>query len=285
MFAKGLLVALVCLFSVQNAQAAAGSECDVCRIVSDAVERVLVLNSTTTQTFQNVAQRLCLFLPAELKHTCQDSIRQLPTGLYRCMVQAVGMNSICSDPSVGLCKVPVHPLTRVKCTGMPAYQHTCAACKFTVGGLEHYMVHSIKESLKAAHGICVVRFQDPLEQKKCHALVDTQGETLLRTMVSRVDAEDFCCDVGVCERTPLFVKKIAPLSVEELEAEKAKLETPGPVTAMMKAEMEQKANETKAINAAKAAVEANIIKEAKANDDKAKIMEDVEKDAKAEVEK
>ena len=50
---------------------------------------------------------------------------------------------------------------------MPAYQHTCAACKFVVGGLEHYMAHSIPEALKAAHGICVVRFQDPLEQKKC----------------------------------------------------------------------------------------------------------------------
>lgn len=259
---------------------AAGSECEVCRIVSDAVERVLVLNSTTTQTFQGVASRLCLFLPSDLKHTCQDSIRQLPVGLYRCMVQAVGMNSICSDPSVGLCKVPVHPLTRVKCTNMPAYQHTCAACKFVVGGLEHYMINSMKESLKAAHGICVVRFQDPVEQKKCHSLLDTQGELLLRTMVSRVDAEDFCCDTGICERTPLFVKKIAPLTVEQAEAEREKANTPpGPVTAMMTAEAKAEANRTAAINAAKAEVEKKILKENKDTQDHLTKIQETEKEA------
>ena len=255
-----------------------GSECEVCRVVSDAVERVLVLNSTTTQSYQHVASKLCLFLPTELKHSCQDSIRQLPVGLYRCMVQAIGMNSICSDPSVGLCKVPVHPLTRVKCTGMPAYQHTCAACKFVVGGLEHYMAHAIPESLKAAHGICIVRFQDPLEQKKCHSLLDTQGELLIRTMVSRVDAEDFCCGTGICERTPLFVKKIAPLSPEEAEMNKQTDAVPGPVTAMMEADKIAEANRTKATQAAKAVLDAEVLKQAKANTDKNEKIKETEKE-------
>lgn len=283
MFRTFIVVAVlaVAFSSLSTPATAAGSECEVCRIVSDAVERVLVLNSTTTQTFQGVASRLCLFLPSDLKHTCQDSIRQLPVGLYRCMVQAIGMNSICSDPSVGLCKVPVHPLTRVKCTNMPAYQHTCAACKFVVGGLEHYMVNSMKESLKAAHGICVVRFQDPVEQKKCHSLLDTQGELLLRTMVSRVDAEDFCCDTGICERTPLFVKKIAPLTVEQAEAEREKANIPpGPVTAMMTAEAKAQANRTAAINAAKAEVESKILKENKDTKDHLEKVQETENEMK-----
>ena len=70
------------------------------------------------------------------------------------------------------------------------------------------MAHSIPEALKAAHGICIVRFQDPLEQKKCHSNCWTpKAKFFIRTMVSRVDAEDFCCGTGICERTPLFVKK------------------------------------------------------------------------------
>ena len=275
-----VLLSLICLFASVNSSLAAGSECEVCRVVSDAVERVLVLNSTTTQSYQKVASKLCLYLPSELKHSCQDSIRQLPVGLYRCMVQAIGMNSICSDPSVGLCKVPVHPLTRVQCTGMPAYQHTCAACKFVVGGMEHYMAHAVPEALKAAHGICVVRFQDPLEQKKCHSLLDTQGELLLRTMISRVDAEDFCCGTGICERTPLFVKKIAPLSPEEAEANRKTDSVPGPVTAMMEADKIAEANRTKAIEDAKKVLDAEVLKKAKENTDKSERIQETENEIK-----
>ena len=69
------------------------------------------------------------------------------------------------------------------------------------------MAHAIPESLKAAHGICIVRFQDPLEQKKCHSLLDTQGELLIRTMVSRVDAEDFAAALGYASAHHYLLKK------------------------------------------------------------------------------
>ena len=39
-----VILSLICLFASVNSSLAAGSECEVCRVVSDAVERVLVLN-------------------------------------------------------------------------------------------------------------------------------------------------------------------------------------------------------------------------------------------------
>lgn len=110
--------------------------------------------------------------------------------------------------------------------------------------------------------------------------MDTQGELLLRTMVSRVDAEDFCCGTGICERTPLFVKKIAPLSAEEAEANRKSDAIPGPVTAMMEADKIAEANRTKATEAAKAVLDAEVLKRAKENTDKSEKIKSTEHEIK-----
>ena len=135
--------------------------CKICRDVSDAVERVLVLNSTSAESsYSRVAQRLCGFLPEDLKHTCKDSVRQLPVNVYRCAVQEVRLNTICSDPAVGMCKTPYKPLAAVQCRDLPEAAHTCAACKFVVGGLSHYALSSIDQMVDTIKSVCMVRFRD-----------------------------------------------------------------------------------------------------------------------------
>jgi len=204
--------------------------CEICRAVSDAIERVLVLNSTSTDAYSGVAKRLCHYLPNDLKHTCQDSVRQLPQSLYRCAVQEINLNTICSDPEIGMCKVPTRPLTRVQCKNLPGYVHTCAACKFVMNGLEHYALDSLPSVTSSLQSVCAVRFRDTTERKQCEAFVQEQGETAVRVAVSRLDGQDFCCAAGICNQPPLYVNKVSPTKFASGSDTNP---PPGPVSAMM----------------------------------------------------
>ena len=187
-----------------------------------------MLNSTTTDTYTQVSRRLCHFLPEDLKHTCEDAVRQLPQSLYRCAVQEADLNTICSDPSVGMCKVPTRPLSRVQCKNLPGYVHTCAACKFVVGGLSHYMLESLDQMVASLESVCMVRFRDDTERKQCETFVREEGANAVRVAVSRLDAQDFCCAAGICIAPPLFVDKVRP---EQLAS--ADDPSVGPVSEMM----------------------------------------------------
>jgi hypothetical protein len=227
---RSIFTLLVAFGTTLTATHATDVNCEICRAISDAVERVLVLNSTSSDTYSGVAKRLCHFLPEDLKHTCQDSVRQLPQSLYRCAVQEVNLNTICSDPEVGMCKVPTRPLTRVQCKNLPGYTHTCAACKFVVGGLEHYALDSIPSVTASLQSVCSVRFRDPTERKQCETFVADQGETAVRVAVSRLNAQDFCCAAGICNQPPLYVDKISPTNFAHSSDTNP---PPGPVSAMM----------------------------------------------------
>ena len=218
------------LISTPLTASASDVNCEICRAVSDAVERVLVLNSTTSNTYTAVSQRLCHFLPEDLKHSCQDSVRQLPQSLYRCAVQEFKLHTICSDPEVGMCKVPTRSLTRVECKHLIGYTHTCAACKFIISGLEHYALDSLPSVITSLQSVCAIRFRDSTERKQCETFVGEQGETAVRVLVSRLDAQDFCCASGICNQPSLYVDKISPSSIAKASDTKP---PPGPVSAML----------------------------------------------------
>lgn len=234
--AAAYVVVAVALFLAALFPAASSNDvnCEVCRAVSDAVERVLVLNSTSTDTYGSVARHLCKYLPNDLRHTCEDSIRQLPQSMYRCLVQEASLNTVCSDPDVGICKVPTRPLTRVRCQHLDGYVHTCAACKFVVGGLEHYALSSLDDMVESLVGVCMVRFRNKVDLQQCEAFVRDTGASMIRVVASRIDAQDFCCAAGICDNPPLVVKKIAPHKFDVNDH----ANPPGPVTQMFDAQMQ-----------------------------------------------
>ena len=225
-----LKVVILILTSVAFQSSASDVNCEICRAVTDAVERVLVLNSTTSHSYTSVAKRLCHFLPEDLKHTCQDSVRQLPQSLYRCAVQEMKLHTLCSDPEVGMCTVPTRSLTRVECKHLTGYTHTCAACKFVISGLEHYALDSLPSVITSLKSVCAVRFRDETERKKCRGFIDEQGETASRVLISRLDSQDFCCASGICNQPSLYVDKISPSTIAKGSDTNP---PPGPVSAMI----------------------------------------------------
>ena len=189
-----------------------------------------MLNSTNTDSsYARVAQRLCNFLPEDLKHTCEDSVHQLPSSVYRCAVQEVRLNTICSDPAVGMCKTPYKPLAPVSCKDLPEATHTCAACKFVVGGLSHYALSSMDQMVSTVKSVCMVRFRDEVGRKLCEKFVEEEGENVLRVVVSRIDAQEFCCAAGICQTPPFVVDHVDPAQLA------MPVDAVGPVSEMMDA--------------------------------------------------
>lgn len=183
-------------------------ECDVCRKITDTVERVLVMNATTTKQFQTVAKKLCIYLPEDLKYACEMSVKRLPSSIFRCLIQEAEMHTICNDPDVGLCLAPSKALPSVKCNDlidgdMPA----CQACKFTVGSLEHYTSNDPADTLAAMAGVCAMHYGASSTAKKCEKLIESHGRKMLDLILKRIDSEDYCCSTGVCKPPPLYLDK------------------------------------------------------------------------------
>ena len=64
-----LFVALLCTSTQFQGAVASDVECEMCKKITDIVERVLVMNSTDDGSFRHVSKRMCMYLPADLVHT------------------------------------------------------------------------------------------------------------------------------------------------------------------------------------------------------------------------
>ena len=72
-----LLTAVVLLVSCAPSVDATGHDdvCDMCRRVTDTMERVLILNTTEgTGRFQGLTKKLCRYLPDNLRQTVRGVV-------------------------------------------------------------------------------------------------------------------------------------------------------------------------------------------------------------------
>lgn len=56
----------------------------------------------------------------------------------------------------------------------------------------------------------MVRFRDETGRKVCEKFVEEEGENMLRVVVSRIDAQEFCCTAGICQTPPFVVDHVDP---------------------------------------------------------------------------
>ena len=207
------LAIVMCVLVVPSVQT--DIECDMCRKVTDIVERVLVMNSTDDGSFRHISKKMCMYLPANLGHTCTEGVRKLDPAVFRCMIQELELHTVCSDPVIGLCRAPARPLGRVRCSGMEGDPFLCSSCKFVAGGMRTFSQVDMADTLASIRGICEFHFSDEASQKKCDVLVKLQGERIVKLLTKRFDAEDFCCDMGLCRNPPVYESSVPAISLPD----------------------------------------------------------------------
>jgi len=209
--------ALVCLCAVlmihgaTHAEAAA-VECEICNRVAGVVEGVLLKNATKTNTFQKVAAALCAHLPEPYMQTCKDAASRLNSDVYKCMIQEAQFGTLCSDSAVALCKASrgASFYTDIKCDAFEAEPLACAACEFSISGLQQYVNDTSRMIVRAStDDICKFHFPTPEDGQMCQVIMKGFGEVMLRTLVRRLDAADFCCGIGLCQSNDNEMKWIA----------------------------------------------------------------------------
>ena len=102
-----------------------------------------------------------------------------------------------------MCKTPYKPLAAVACKDLPESAHTCAACKFDVGGLSHYALGSMDQmvsTVKSVHGKVPGRNRAKTLRKVC----GKEGENMLRVVVSRMMHRSFAAllEFARCHHSP-----------------------------------------------------------------------------------
>lgn len=135
-----------------DAQVTKQLECDMCTRVTQIVEGTLMKNATATETFQRVAQALCIHLPENVIPICRQGAHLLTTPVFKCMVQAVEFGSICNDSSIKLCFAE-RPSTQdpsLKCSSMQPSVLSCAACEFAISSLQQYVASATDIIAKGA---------------------------------------------------------------------------------------------------------------------------------------
>lgn len=148
----------------------------------------------------------------------------LSPDVFRCMIQEADFRTLCSDPTVALCKAPSEPFNaEVTCHGMLPSVPSCAACKFAISGLQQY-VNDTSTRMVQSIGTDICRFHfsrndmaqmvrarrlfrpapcraraDRARAPQCRVVMTSFGDVMLRVLASRVDSEDFCCELGLCD--------------------------------------------------------------------------------------
>ena len=91
----------------------------------------------------------------------------MPKNVFRCMVQHVSFNSICSAPGVGLCKVASKPMSNLMCGGHMGDGAGCASCKFVIQSMGLYMERNLRPTVESMkRSICAVKFKTDGKLKK-----------------------------------------------------------------------------------------------------------------------
>ena len=91
----------------------------------------------------------------------------MPKNVFRCMVQHVSFNSICSAPGVNLCKVASKPMSNLMCGGHMGDGAGCASCKFVIQSMGLYMERNLRPTVESMkRSICAVKFKTDGKLKK-----------------------------------------------------------------------------------------------------------------------
>ena len=178
-----------------------GNECEVCTKTAIVVEQVLMHNATSGHTFQNAAALLCAHVPREMADTCRTATARLNNKIFECLIKKLEISSVCADEHIDLCITErVSSETDAACDAFDPDPLGCAACEFAVSGLQQYVNDTSSLIVKAVRDdVCNFHFKEPQKQEECSVVLTGFGDVALRVLASRLDAAEFCCDLGLCE--------------------------------------------------------------------------------------
>ena len=88
---------------------------------------------------------------------------------------------------------------------------------------------TMDQMVSTVKSVCMVRFRDETGRKLCEKFVEEEGENMLRVVVSRIDAQEFCCSAGICQVPPFVVDHVDPTQLA------MPVDAAGPVSEMMDA--------------------------------------------------
>eukprot|EP00753_Platysulcus_tardus_P000768 PLAT10700.1.p1 GENE.PLAT10700.1~~PLAT10700.1.p1 ORF type:complete len:216 (-),score=74.68 PLAT10700.1:228-875(-) len=195
LFAAAFLLLLPGAAAVRNA-----AECEVCQKVTNTISAVLLRNATRHEEIKPRLTGLCELVPAELTTVCMESVEAVNMNMFRCLVRTAGFESLCSDPTVGLCDAPGARPSVGRCWGVDPSPLGCASCKFIGAALEQYLTVVRDRLVPHVTHLCEAHFAGD-DVKKCQLVLDNYGERMVAILIGRLDPDDFCCNFGQC-RTP-----------------------------------------------------------------------------------
>lgn len=121
--------------------------------------------------------------------------------VFECLVKQLEIGSVCASPYIDLCVAERAPITvDAACESFDPDPLACAACEFSVSGLQQYVNDTSALIVKAVkNDVCNFHFREPQKQEECQVLMTGFGDAALRVLASRLDAAEFCCGLGFCE--------------------------------------------------------------------------------------
>lgn len=165
--------------------------------------QVEISNTKSEDEIIQAVDKACDKLPSSVNAECKQFVSQYGPSVIALLVQSIDPASIC--PSLGIC-----PKTEeIRHVEVNSEKSNCPLCLFAVEQLETVLKNnrSVEQIRHALDNLCT-HLSTKL-RSECEDFVDTYTEQLVEMLVAKMDAQEICVYLQLCDaevKTPIKTK-------------------------------------------------------------------------------
>jgi saposin len=175
-----------------------GTECAICEFVLKEVDNLLGSNATEQDVLAALV-KVCSVLPKSIQGECQTLIQSYGPIIFQMLVNKVDPQQICT--AIGLC-------TGTLKVSKPVAGTECVLCEFVLKEVDALLGANATEAQVLAALAKVCSILPKSLQAECQTLIETYGPQIYQLLINKVDPQQICTAIGLCNSTAI----VAPMS-------------------------------------------------------------------------
>jgi saposin len=184
----------------QDVEKPEGVFCDICELVMEKLESMLVNNATEAEIIAEV-EKVCDLFKGTEKDLCELFIDKYGKEIINALVGGAGARMICT--LLGLCLGETAPQTTTFAFDMRPREEIdgCEICELVVNLIKQAAgANSSEAEVQAILDKICDLFPDTLKEE-CTAFVNEYGPQIIQLIVKNIDAKTICGDIDLCPKS------------------------------------------------------------------------------------
>lgn len=187
------------------------TECILCEYAVREIKQMIATNATEEQIIEEL-EMACKYMPEQYTKQCKDFVDKYCRMVIELLIKEVDPEKVCIQ--LGLCtgtaqsvaarkiSAPLRPMqgSAAKTTGADPTP-MCMVCQMMVTELKQMIGDNKTEEeiIQALEKVC--SYLPEKYRKQCKDIVDEYADIMIKLLISELDPEQICAQLGLCANT------------------------------------------------------------------------------------